>query len=109
MRQITIEEALKKKKYKCQFCGREFSTRKGLRLHITRTHLLKDTWQYPDEEVEIRPKGRYVDVRMRIRKTFWEEIQRLAHELGVKPSDYILQAISLYIPEEKRGDTQYIG
>jgi len=113
MAQLTLEdfEEENPKPFKCKYCGKSFRTERGLKAHITRNHLAHDTWIAPDERVEIRKHSRFVDVRLRVRRALWKELERMASNLRMNEADLLMMLISstsLVEAESDRKRTAYI-
>ena len=113
MAQLTLDDFERKepKLFKCKYCGKSFKTERGLKAHITKNHLARDTWVAPDERVEIRKHSRFVDIRLKIRKALWREIEKIASELNMSEGDLLMMIISSTGLVEGRPDenhTSYI-
>jgi len=96
MAQLTLDEFEEKpdKPFKCKYCGKSYKTSKGLKAHITRNHLGHDTWIAPDERVEIVKHSGFVDVRLRVRRALWKEIETVASRLNISEGDLIMMLLS---------------
>jgi len=113
MAQLTLDEFESEdvKPFKCKYCGKSFRTERGLKAHITRNHLARDTWIAPDERVEIRKHSRFVDVRLKIRRALWKELEKMAVSLNMSEADLLMMLISstgLAEEGQDRKQTTYI-
>lgn len=99
--QTTLDSEIQRSKHTCPYCSKAFQSEKGMRLHITRMHLGKETFLYPDERVDISPKGNHVDVRITMRRSVWNFIKGVANQLNMSPSEYIMRLLILKTDEEE--------
>ena len=113
MAQTTLDEfeSENPRPFKCRYCGKAFKTERGLKAHITRNHLAHDTWIAPDEKVEIRKHSRFVDVRLKVRRALWRELEKVAVSLNMSEADLLMMLISstgLAEPPSTKKPTSYI-
>lgn len=101
--QLTLDEYLKKE-FKCRKCRKVFSTPKALNEHITKIHVWKNEefWMYYGEEIsEIREGENFVEFKVRVKKTLWNDIKKNAirHKIAIDELIFLLLSNHLAITE----------
>ena len=82
--------------YKCPVCGRSFKTLKGVNIHIAKSHSISEApTVYPGEKIEVlKREGNYIEVKIRMKKTLWEDINKRAAEVGEKVENLVFDGLS---------------
>ncbi|MEM1820963.1 MAG: C2H2-type zinc finger protein [Thermofilaceae archaeon] len=93
MRQRSLLEFIKAAEgeggVKCKYCGRAFSTQRGLKVHLARAHSL-----YSDEDVEVVEVDEgHVQLTVKMRKTLYQDLMRNVERAGVDLCSYLLSAL----------------
>jgi len=82
-------------KYKCPVCGRIFKSIKAVSIHIAKSHsILEAPTIYPGEGLEIKKRGSFVEVKLRIKRTLWNDIEKRTLEKGIRLDDLIFDCLS---------------
>jgi len=102
----------REREFRCPLCGKEFTTRKGLCIHMHRSHSHEDFLTYPNEGISVSHKGSVVELRITMRKTLWEDIIKRVSEDELDVKDFLFDVLtnvaafgrdySLYINEKTR-------
>jgi hypothetical protein len=97
MKQTKLDEYTQPKKFVCdrRGCNRVFWSAKALNIHITKTHAADEQPPlYVGEGIrDIKSEGRYVDLRIRIKRTLWDSIKRVALSESIKPDEVIIASL----------------
>jgi len=77
MKQTSLDEYLRKK-FVCERCGRVFESAKALNIHISKMHTgdERPPLYYGEGIKDIKSEGRFVDLRIRIKRSLWDDIKK---------------------------------
>jgi len=89
-----LDEYLRKK-FVCERCGRVFESARALNIHITKIHTRDERPPlYHGEGIkDIKSEGRFVDLRIRIKRSLWNDIKRTAMFERMKPEEVIIASL----------------
>ncbi len=91
LRQTRLEEFTR---YKCPVCGRTFETYKGCNAHITKSHSLSDPpTVYPGEGLEVTNDGGYLIIKLRVKRSLWDNIQRRRREMNLNMEEFFFDVL----------------
>jgi hypothetical protein len=94
MRQATLEEFIQLKP-KCHLCGRLFKSIKALNTHLSKAHPNQEPLLiYADEGMEITHKGYHVEMKVRMRRTLWKDLERRAQEAQMTLDELVFQTLT---------------
>jgi len=88
-RQAKLDEYVKEK---CRVCGRIFTSRRALNIHLSRKHGV-ELMVHPGEGVELRSRGRYGELRVRLKKTLIEDLLRLSREENLSLEELVIAGL----------------
>jgi len=73
---------LPSKVYKCPICGKEFSTRKGLCIHMNnaKDHRENPPLFYPNEGIDVATNGSVTELRIKMKRKLWDALRKRALE-----------------------------
>jgi len=73
---------------KCKYCGRVFSTQRGLKIHLARAHSF-----YSDEDVQVVEVDEgHVQLIVKMRKTLYQDLMKHVKRAGVDLCNYLFNA-----------------
>jgi uncharacterized C2H2 Zn-finger protein len=112
MRQTNLDEYTQKEKLVCDRCNRLFKSAKALNIHISKRHTGdKLPPLYVGEGIkDIQSEGRYVDLRIRIKRSLWDSIKRAALSERIKPDEAIIASlVNLTVHGTRAEEPTYIS
>jgi hypothetical protein len=85
----------KKKKFKCERCGKTFETKRALAIHTTKKHSSEGVFPtYTGENVEVRTEdGNHVEIVLKIKKSLWKDIVKTAKEEKLSIEQAVINAL----------------
>jgi len=95
MRQAKLDEYTQAKKLVCDHCDRVFDSAKALNIHISKIHAGDDQppLYFGEGIKDIQSEGRFVDLRIRIKRTLWDDIKKVALSERIKPDEAIIAGL----------------
>jgi len=101
MKQTSLPEYISTKKttkkFICNRCKppRTFTSARAFNIHISKTHIEdKPPPLYAEEGIkEIQRRGQYIDLRIRIKRTLWDSIKKVATSEKLKPEEAIIASL----------------
>jgi len=97
MRQAKLDEYTQNKKFVCDRhgCNRVFASAKALNIHITKIHAGDEQPPlYVGEGIkDIQSEGRYIDLRICIRRSLWDSIKKVALSERIKPDEAVIAGL----------------
>lgn len=105
-------------KLKCPICGREFTSRKGLCIHVSKAHNDNPPLVYPNEGVSVATHGSTTEVRIRMKRKLWDSLRRRAMEENTGLTEFLFEILvnasaygreyGLWTPSKRQPQTAYI-
>ncbi|MEM3361613.1 MAG: hypothetical protein QXV85_10465 [Candidatus Bathyarchaeia archaeon] len=95
MRQTTLDEFACKKKFVCERCQRLFTSVRALNIHISKVHAgEKLPPLYVGEGIlDVESEGRFVNLKIRIKRSLWDDIKKVALSERIKPEEAIIASL----------------
>lgn len=91
--QTTLDEYIWLKP-KCNICGRLFKSIRALNAHLTKAHHDQEPpIMYADEGMELVHKGCHVELKVRMRRTLWKDIEMRAREANMSLEQLVFQTL----------------
>lgn len=94
MRQTNLDEYVRGKKLLCERCGRSFESAKALNIHISKIHAGDERPPLYFEEgiKDVQSEGRYVDLRIRIKRSLWNGVKKVASSERIRLDEAVIAA-----------------
>lgn len=97
--QATLDECLDDG-LRCRYCGRRFSSRRALNIHLSRKHMMETIrrgWPliYADEGVEVERGRRLSTVKIRIRSSGLQTLEMSAKRMNMTLEELLFKAIEI--------------
>jgi hypothetical protein len=82
-------------KPKCYVCGRIFKSVKALNTHISKSHPnINPPLIYADEGLEVKHRGCHVELKVRVRRTLWKDLEARAREEQITLEELIFHTLT---------------
>ena len=81
--------------YKCPICGKTFSTRKGLCIHMSKTksHRENPPLVYPNEGISVANNGCITELRIRMKRSLWDALRKRALEENINLTEFFFDIL----------------